>query len=46
MILEPIVREPILQGMITINGFDAATAKSLAEQLSAPDAKIVVRLSP
>ncbi|WP_379069453.1 hypothetical protein ACHMW4_03765 [Mesorhizobium sp. UC22_110] len=46
VILEPIVREPILQGMITINGFDAATAKSLAEQLSAPDAKIVVRLSP
>nr|WP_180882749.1 hypothetical protein [Mesorhizobium loti] len=46
VILEPVVREPILQGMITINGFDTTTAQSLAEKLSASNAAITVRLAP
>ncbi|MFE0017577.1 hypothetical protein ACFWXH_22240 [Mesorhizobium sp. NPDC059054] len=46
VILEPVVREPILQGMITINGFDTTKAQGLAEQLSAPNAAITVRLAP
>jgi hypothetical protein len=46
VILEPVVREPILQGEITINGFDSTAAQGLADQLSAPDAAITVRLAP
>lgn len=46
VILEPVVREPIVEGKITVSGFDATTAKGLAEQLSAPGATITVRLAP
>lgn len=46
VILEPVVREPILQGEITVSGFDTTTARSLAEKLSAPNAAITVRLAP
>lgn len=46
VILEPVVREPILQGGITVSGFDRAKAEALAEQLSVPGATITVRLAP
>ena len=44
--LEPVVREPILAGNITISGVDTEQAQAIATQLSVPDATIVVKLAP
>lgn len=46
VIFEPVVREPIAGGNVTINGLDSSQAKMLERQLSSSEATIIVRLAP
>lgn len=46
VVLEPVVREPILGGTLTISGLDTEQAKAIERQLLAPGATITVRLAP
>lgn len=46
VIFEPVVREPIMGGSVTVSGLDSAQAQKVEQQLSSPDATITVRLAP
>lgn len=46
VIFEPVVREPIMGGSVTINGLDSAHAQAIERQLSSSEATIIVRLAP
>ncbi|WP_205927484.1 SecDF P1 head subdomain-containing protein [Rhizobium sp. P40RR-XXII] len=46
VIFEPVVREPIMGGSVTIGGLDSAQAQKIEQQLSSSDATITVQLAP
>ncbi|WP_181423983.1 hypothetical protein [Rhizobium sp. UGM030330-04] len=46
VIFEPVVREPITGGNVTINGLDSSQAGMVERQLSSSEATIIVRLAP
>jgi hypothetical protein len=46
VIFEPVVREPIMGGSVTIIGLDSAHAQAIERQLSSSEATIIVRLAP
>lgn len=46
VIFEPVVREPIMGGSVTINGLDSAQALAVERKLSSSGATIIVRLAP
>lgn len=46
VIFEPVVREPITGGNVTINGLDSSQAEMVERQLSSSEATIIVRLAP
>ncbi|MBB3299022.1 hypothetical protein FHT72_002731 [Rhizobium sp. BK077] len=46
VVMEPWMREPIMDGRIVLSGTDRKDLEALAEQLKVPGAKIVVRLRP
>lgn len=46
VIFEPVVREPIIGGSVTINGLDSSQAKVIERHLSSSEATIIVRLAP
>ncbi|MBO0133610.1 SecDF P1 head subdomain-containing protein [Agrobacterium burrii] len=46
VISEPVVREPIMGGSVTVNGLDSAQALAIEQRLSSSEATIIVRLAP
>ncbi|WHO73087.1 hypothetical protein [Rhizobium sp. BT03] len=46
VVMEPWMREPIMDGRIVLAGTDGEDLEAMAEQLRAPGASIVVRLRP
>ncbi|MGV1957255.1 SecDF P1 head subdomain-containing protein [Agrobacterium sp. 22-214-1] len=46
VIFEPVVREPIMGGRVTISGLDSAQALTVERKLSSSEAAIIVRLTP
>lgn len=46
VVMEPWMREPIMDGRIVLAGTDRKDLEALAEQLKVPGAKILVRLRP
>lgn len=46
VIFEPVVREPIMGGSVTISGLDSAQALAVERKLSSSEATIIVRLAP
>ncbi|NEJ69296.1 hypothetical protein GR197_01880 [Rhizobium phaseoli] len=46
VVMEPWMREPIMDGRIVLAGTDGKDLEAMAEQLSLPGASIVVRLRP
>ncbi|MEI1247151.1 hypothetical protein [Rhizobium aouanii] len=46
VVMEPWMREPIMDGRIVLAGTDRRDLEALAEQLKVPGAKILVRLRP
>ncbi|MFK3781512.1 SecDF P1 head subdomain-containing protein [Agrobacterium sp. NPDC089420] len=46
VVFEPVVREPIVDGNVTINGLDSAQALAIDQKLSSSEATIIVRLVP
>lgn len=46
VIFEPVMREPIMGGVVPIGGIDSAQALAIERQLSSSGAAIIVRLAP